>query len=63
MVVKTILMVLCTCGVAFYVRFLVALRKDYMPRSKGYWVRPRLDSAEETMIEFPVRQETMTRAA
>jgi len=54
---------LCTCGVAFYVRFLVALRKDYMLRSKGYWVRPRLDSAEETMIEFPVRQETMTRAA
>jgi hypothetical protein len=50
MIVKTVMIVLCTAGVAFYARFLIALLKETKPRSTGYWVRLRLSSpkAEKT---------------
>jgi len=55
--------VLCTGGVAFYVRFLVALCKERKPGSSGYWVRLRVGNGEATIAELPERKETLTRAA
>ena len=59
--VKTLMTVLCTTGVAFYVRFLVALCKEYKPRSVGYWIRLRLGSGE--VAEPPQRRKPVARAA
>ena len=63
MFVKTVMMVLCTAGIAFYVRFLVALCKEYKPRSVGYWVRLRNGPHEDTIAEVPERRQPLTRAA
>ena len=41
MFVRTVLTVLCTAGIAFYVRFLLGLWKERKPLSSGYWVRLR----------------------
>ena len=61
--VKTLMTVLCTAGIAFYVRFLVALCKECKPRSVGYWVRLRLGSGEGAIAEVPERRKPLTRAA
>lgn len=37
MFLKTVMTLLCAAGIAFYVRFLVALCKESKPRSSGYW--------------------------
>jgi hypothetical protein len=63
MFVIAVWVVLCTAGVAFYVRFLVALRKECKPRLIGYWVRMRLGSCEDTPAELQERKEPVTRAA
>jgi hypothetical protein len=63
MFLKTVMTVLCTAGIAFYLRFLVALCKESKPRSTGYWVRLRLSSGEDTIAELPERRTPMTRAA
>lgn len=63
MFVKTVMTVLCTAGIAFYVRFLVALRKECKPVSSGYWVRLRLGSGEGAIAELPERKKPVTRAA
>ena len=63
MFVTAIMTVVCTASVAFYVRFLVALCKEYKPRSIGYWVRLRLDSGEDTIAELPEERHPLTRAA
>jgi len=55
--------VLCTAGIAFYVRFLVALCKECKPRRIGFWVRMRLGSDEESMGELQERKELFNRAA
>ena len=55
--------VLCTAGIAFYVRFLVALCKECEPRRIGYWVRIRLGSGEDTIVELQARRKPVTRAA
>jgi len=60
---KTVITLLCTGGIAFYVRFLVALSKESKPRSSGYWVRLRLGSGEDTIAELPRRRKPVTRAA
>ena len=49
MFVKTAMTMLCTAGLVFYVRFLVALCKECKPRSIGYWVRLRLGSGEDAI--------------
>ena len=46
MLVIPAMTVLCTAGVAFYVRFLVALCKECKLRRSGYWLRLRLGSRE-----------------
>lgn len=63
MFLKTVMTVLCTAGIAFYLRFLVALCKESKPRSTGYWVRLRLSSGEDTIAELPERRTPVTRAA
>jgi hypothetical protein len=63
MFLKTVMMLLCTAGTAFYVRFLAAIWKDRRPRSSGYWVRLRLGSGEGTIAELPERRKPVTRAA
>lgn len=62
MFVKTGMTILCMVGIAFYVRFLVALWKERKPFSSGYWVRLRLSSGEDP-IELPERRKPVTRAA
>jgi len=63
MFVTVVMTVLCTAGIAFYVRFLVALCKERKPRLIGYWVRLRLGSGEDTIVELQERKKPVTRAA
>ena len=63
MFVTAVLAMLCTAGIGFYVRFLVALCKECKPRRVGYWVRLRLDFAEGTIGEPQGREILETRAA
>lgn len=63
MFVTAVMTVLCTTGVAFYARFLVALCKERKPRLIGYWVRLRLGSGEDAIAELPERKRSVARAA
>jgi hypothetical protein len=63
MFVKTVMTVLCMGGIAFYMRFLVALCEERKPRSSGYWVRRRHGSGDGTIAEMPERRKAATRAA
>lgn len=63
MFVSAALTLLCTAGVAFYLRFLVALCMECKPCWGGYWVRLRLNSREHTLVEMPDRTRAVTRAA
>ena len=55
--------VLCTAGVAFYGRFLVALCKECEPRRSGYRLRLRLRTREATIVELQRPERPVTRAA
>jgi hypothetical protein len=63
MFVKTVVTVLCTAGIAFYVRFLVAISKECKPRSVDYWVRVRLNSGEGTTAALQEWAKPATRVA
>jgi hypothetical protein len=63
MFVMALMTVLCTAGVAFYLRFLFALWRECKPRPVGYWIRLRLGSGEDTIVEMPERTKPVTRAA
>jgi hypothetical protein len=63
MFVSVVMTLLCTAGIAFYVRFLVELFKERRPTLTGYWTRLKLDAAREVSTESRKRNETMTRAA
>lgn len=63
MFVTDLMTVLCTAGIAFYVRFLVALSQECKPRRIGYWVRLRLGSGENAIAELQQRKKPVTRAA
>ena len=63
MFAKMAMTFLCMTGIAFYVRFLVALWKERTPRSSGYWVRLRLGSGEPTLSELPKQRKPARRAA
>jgi hypothetical protein len=54
---------LCTAGISFYVRFLVALCKECKTRRIGYLVRVRLGSGERSIPELRQRERPLTRAA
>jgi hypothetical protein len=63
MFVKAVMTLLCTAGIAFYPRFLVALWNECEPRSSGHWVRLYLTAGEDTIAELPERRKPVTRAA
>jgi hypothetical protein len=63
MFVMAVITVLGSAGVAFYMRFLVALCKECKPRRIGYWVRLRFDSGEDTVAELQPRKIPLDRAA
>jgi hypothetical protein len=63
MFVMAVMTLLCTAGMAFCVRFLVALCKECKPRRIGYWVRLRLASGEDAIAELQERKRPATRAA
>jgi len=63
MFVMAAMTLLCTAGIAFYTRFLVALCKECKPWRIGYWVRTRLGSGENAIAELQERQRVFTRAA
>jgi hypothetical protein len=52
-----------TAGVAFYVRFLVALFMEWKPRPPGYSRRSRLGLDAVRIIEERDRRKPETRAA
>ena len=63
MFATTVIAVMCTAGIAFYVRFLVELRRKCKPRFIGYWVRLRRGSSENTIAELQERNKTANKAA
>jgi hypothetical protein len=63
MVLISVMSVLCTAGVAFYVRFLLALCKECRLKLTGYWMFLRLASSEGNLIELPLLEEPVERAA
>ena len=52
MFVTAAITVLCTTGVAFYARFLAALCRECKARQGGHWVRLRLGSGEDALVEM-----------
>ena len=63
MFVMAAMTVLCTAGIAFYLRFLVALCRECKPRRIGFWVRMRLGSDEDAIGELQERKKLFNRAA
>jgi hypothetical protein len=63
MFVTAAITLVCTAGISFYVRFLVALCRECRPHRIGHWVRLRLNTAEEKIAGRQERPESMARAA
>lgn len=63
MLAKAAMTVLCMAGIAFYVRFLVALCKECKPHLIGYWVRLHPDSVENPIAEVSEERNQLPRAA
>jgi hypothetical protein len=63
MFAMTTITLLCTAGISFYVRFLVALCRECKTRRIGYWVRVQPGSGEESIPDLRERERPATRAA
>ena len=63
MFLMSFMSILCVAGVAFYLRFLIALCRDPKPRLKGDWMFLRLDSHDEELVELQSFEQPTTRAA
>ena len=63
MLVSALMTVLCTAGIGFYARFLVAICKERKPRVSGYWVRLHCVSGAEPIVELRERTRAVNRAA
>jgi len=63
MVVTAVWTVLCTAGIAFYVRFLVALCRGCKPRLTGHWARLGRSSGEDALAEPQQHTSPATDAA
>ena len=63
MLVSALMTVLCTAGIGFYARFLVAICEERKPRVSGYWVRLRCVSGAEPIVELRERTRAVNRAA
>ncbi len=55
--------VLGAAGIAFYLRFLVALCRESKPHVGGYWVRLGLESDDNLIVERKDREIVAPRAA
>ena len=63
MFVNAVIAVMSVAAVGFYLTFLVALFKECEPQSTAYWVRRRLGSPEDKVVELRARRQPATRAA
>jgi len=63
MFATTAITLLCTSGISFYMRFLVALCRLCKTRRIRYWVRVRPGFGEESIPERAQREQPVTRAA
>ena len=63
MFVNAVIAVMSVAAVGFYLTFLVALFKECEPQVTGYWVRLRLCSCEDKVVELRARRQPATRAA
>jgi hypothetical protein len=63
MFVTAAITLVCTAGLSFYVRFLLALCEGCRAHRIGSWVRLRLNSAKEKIAGRQERPEPMARAA
>ena len=63
MVVMAIVTTVCTVGVAFYLRFLVALCKELRVHWIGYLVRLHVDSNESGVCLSQEAETSLPRAA
>ena len=63
MFAMTAITLLCTAGISFYVRFLVALCRECKTRRIGYWARVRLGSGGKSIPELRQRERPVNRAA
>lgn len=63
MLVSTVMATVGGVGLAFYLRFLLALWKDSQPALIGYWVRLRPDVQENHANGRPDHTPSVTRAA
>ena len=58
-----VMTLLCVAGIAFSVRFLVALCQEQPPHRIDYWVRLQLGSASDPLDEEQQQEQPVTRAA
>jgi hypothetical protein len=63
MVVRTIITTLCTAGIAFYLRFLVALCEESRLHWIGYLVRLHVDSNENIVSASQEGETSLPHAA
>jgi len=63
MLAIAVVTVLCAAAVAFYVRFLVALRNEYRPRLTGYWMRLQVGARENAITELRKQRTPVRHAA
>ena len=63
MLAMAVMTALCTSGIAFCVRFLVALSKECKPRLIGYRVCLRLGARENAIADLRDRKLPRARAA
>jgi hypothetical protein len=63
MLIMPMVATLCASGIAFYIRFLVALCKECKPRRIGYWARLQLGSSEGAISERQEQRGPVTRVA
>jgi hypothetical protein len=63
MIATTIVTVLCAAGIAFYVRFMIALGKECKPGVSGHWVRLRPGRGDGELVELQTRKRPPTRTA
>jgi hypothetical protein len=55
--------ILCVAAVVFYMRFVLALFKECRVHLTGYWLRLRVDSSEDNMVEMQQCTKPVTHAA
>jgi hypothetical protein len=63
MLVEIGLAVICTLGVVFCLRFLMALKSEWNRRLSGYWVRIRFEAGGGKVAVSEERQGPDSRAA